>query len=77
VRAFAACCGTQILFEDAPDWPTVDVAIGTLDDPGPFPPGKIIWTEDKLPWVMLDPSIQAWKTVPDREPGQAKAKREQ
>lgn len=64
VRGFAACCGTQILFEDTPDWPTVDVAIATLDEPQPFPPTKAIWTEDKLPWVVLDPLIPAVLTTP-------------
>ena len=64
VRGFAACCGTHILFEDTPDWPTVDIAIATLDDPRPFPPTKAIWTEDKLPWVALDPSIPSSRTVP-------------
>lgn len=57
IRSFAACCGTQILFEDAPQWPRLDVTIATLDDPTPFPPGRAIWIEDKLPWVLLDPSI--------------------
>jgi hypothetical protein len=65
IRCFAACCGTQILFEDAPNWPRVDVAIATLDDPRPFPPGRAIFTEDKLPWVMLDPDIPATLTIPD------------
>ena len=65
IRSFAACCGTQILFEDAPDWPRVDVAIATLDDPKPFRPSRAIWTEDKLPWVMLDPDIPATLTIPD------------
>ena len=71
VRGFASCCGTQILFEDAPDWPRVDVAIATLDDPTPFPPGRAIWTEDKLPWVILDPAVPASRTIPERpqQPG--------
>ena len=64
VRAFAACCGTQILFEDTPDYPSVDVAIATLDDPSPFPPKRSVWTEDKLPWVILDPSLPAALTKP-------------
>jgi hypothetical protein len=69
LRSFASCCGTQILFEDTPDWPTVDVAIATLDDPCPFPPAKAIWTEDRLPWVTLDPSIPSNSPTPPR--GQA------
>ncbi len=70
LRGFAACCGTQILFEHTPESPTVDVAIATLDDPQPFPPTKAIWIEDKLPWVILDPSI------PSSQPHQAETKEE-
>ncbi|MEO5961191.1 MAG: GFA family protein [Opitutaceae bacterium] len=61
IRGFAACCGTHILFEDAPDAATVDVAIATLDDPASFPPEKAIWTEDKLPWMILDPKLPAFR----------------
>jgi hypothetical protein len=54
VRSFAACCGTHLFFEDAPDAQTVDVTIASLDDPVPFAPEMIIWTEDRLPWVSLN-----------------------
>ena len=73
VRGFAACCGTQILFEDTPDWPRVDVAIATLDDPQPFPPTKAIFTEDKLPWVILDSSIPSSLTIPQPEESRSSA----
>jgi hypothetical protein len=57
------------LFEDAPQWPRLDVTIATLDDPTPFPPGRAIWIEDKLPWVLLDPSIPTGApTTPAAEP---------
>jgi GNAT superfamily N-acetyltransferase len=71
VRAFAACCGTQILFEDAPNWPRVDVAIATLVEPRPFRPRRAIWTEDKLPWVILDPEVPASLTQPDSQAPQS------
>ena len=64
IRSFAECCGTQILFEDAPGWPKVDVAIATLDDPQPFRPTRAIWTEDKLPWVILNPEIPSTLRTP-------------
>jgi hypothetical protein len=54
VRSFAACCGTHLFFEDAPESATVDVAIASLDDPAPFAPEMTIWTEDHLPWVPLN-----------------------
>jgi hypothetical protein len=56
VRSFAACCGTHLFFEDALDAESVDVALASLDDPTPFPPRMSIWTEDRLPWVILDES---------------------
>jgi hypothetical protein len=55
MRSFAACCGTPILFQVSPDSEWVDVTIVSLDDPGPYRPERIIWIEDKLPWVALDP----------------------
>jgi hypothetical protein len=61
VRSFASCCGTQLFFEAAPDAATIDIAIATLDDPTPFPPAMIIWTEDRLPWVQLDPGLPAYR----------------
>lgn len=60
LRGFAACCGTPILFEEAADAETVDVTIASLDQPGLFAPEKAIWTEDRLPWVPLNPSLPAF-----------------
>lgn len=59
IRSFAACCGTHLFFEDEPNSATIDVTIASLDDPTPFPPRKAIWTEDRLPWVILDPNLPA------------------
>ena len=57
VRSFAACCGTHLFFEDADGAPTVDVTIASLDDPTPCAPTRVIWTEDRLPWVVLDGAL--------------------
>jgi len=51
----------------------VDVAIATLDDPRPFPPAKAIFTEDKLPWVILDSSIPSSLTIPQPEESRSSA----
>ena len=61
VRSFAACCGTHLFFEDAPNTSNVDVTIASLDDPVPFPPEMTIWTEDRLPWVALDECRPTYK----------------
>jgi hypothetical protein len=68
IRSFAACCGTHLFFEDSPGADTIDVTIASLDDPAPFAPRKIIWTEDRLPWVTLDPRLPAFRQRSDAKP---------
>jgi hypothetical protein len=60
VRSFASCCGTPILFQVSEDSESIDVTIVSLDDPSSYRPEIIIWTEDKLPWVMLDPEMPSY-----------------
>jgi hypothetical protein len=57
VRSFAVCCGTPLFFAEAGDSPTVDFTVCSLDDPAPFAPRKAIWTEDRLPWVVLNEAL--------------------
>jgi len=60
IRSFASCCGTPLLFEETPGAELIDVTIAALDNPRLFPPLKNIWTEDKLPWVKLDPDLPSF-----------------
>jgi hypothetical protein len=46
-----------LFFEETNDSETIDMTIASLDDPAPFAPQKVIWLEDKLPWVKLDESL--------------------
>src|SRR5262245_9019388 len=62
--SFAACCGTQLLCEHSDDSKMIDVAIASLDDSTPFAPQKVIFLEDKLPWVVIDESIPSFQTIP-------------
>jgi hypothetical protein len=61
IRSFAACCGTHLFFEDGKDSDAIDVTIASLDDPTPFAPTKVIFLEDKLPWMMINESIPCSK----------------
>jgi hypothetical protein len=70
IRSFAACCGTQLFFEDSTDSENIDVAIASLDDPTPFAPQKIIFLEDKLPWVVIDQARPSFQTVPTKKPNE-------
>jgi hypothetical protein len=57
VRSFAACCHTPILFQDSQDSQWLDVTIVSLADPGSYSPSAEIWTDDKLPWIVLNPEL--------------------
>jgi hypothetical protein len=61
LRSFASCCGTPLFMQDEADSEWIDVTVASLDDPEAFPPEAAIWTEDKLPWVKLDPSRRAFR----------------
>src|SRR4029453_9046385 len=56
LRSFASCCGTPLFIQDEVSSEWIDVTVASLDDPKTFHPEAAIWTEDKLPWVKLDPS---------------------
>ena len=60
LRSFASCCGTPLFMQDEVTSEWIDVTVASLDDPTSFPPKAAIWTEDKLPWVELDPSRPAF-----------------
>jgi hypothetical protein len=64
IRSFAACCGTHLFFEDTKESDAIDVTIASLDDPTPFAPTKVIWLEDKLPWVVIDESLPSFPKTP-------------
>jgi hypothetical protein len=70
LRSFAACCGTPLFFQDNEASASIDVTIASLDDPESYSPAVAIWTEDRLPWAVLDPSRQTYKQ--GRETGQTK-----
>ncbi len=53
IRSFAGCCGTPLFFNEGIEGRPIGVTIATLDDPAPYPPEISIWTEDRLPWIVL------------------------
>ena len=57
LRSFAACCGTHLFFRESTTAEWIDVTIASLDAASGFAPEKAIWTEDKLPWVSLNPKL--------------------
>ena len=58
-RGFCPHCGCQITFQtdDAPG--ELDVTLATLDDADRHAAIRHIWTDSKLPWLILDPDLPA------------------
>ncbi len=61
LRSFAACCGTPLFFQDNDASASIDVTIASLDHPENYSPTVAIWTEDRLPWAMLNSSRPAFQ----------------
>ena len=61
LRSFASCCGTPLFIQDDVNSEWMDVTVVSLDDPETMRPEAAIWTEDKLPWVQLDPTRPAFR----------------
>jgi hypothetical protein len=49
-REFCAVCGSQIAFRDTEIGDTVEINVGTLDDPSQAIPTYHIWYDSRLPW---------------------------
>ena len=70
LRSFAACCGTPLFFQDNDTSAPIDVTIASLDHPESYSPAVAIWTEDRMPWAVLDPSRRTYRQ--GRETGKKK-----
>jgi len=60
-REFCGDCGSQLLFRDTAEAKSVDINVGTLDDPGQVAPRYHIWTESQLAWFKVDDSLPRHK----------------
>jgi len=67
LRSFAACCGTPLFFQDDEASVSIDVTIASLDEPQSYSPEVAIWTEDRLPWVELNPRRKTFRQGRARE----------
>lgn len=49
-REFCAHCGSQIAFRDTDDDATIEINVGTLDDPTSVTPRYHIWCNSRVSW---------------------------
>ena len=60
-REFCAKCGTQIEYRDDGGAATVDVNVGSLDDPSVVAPECHIWYRSKIPWFQVNDDLPRYE----------------
>lgn len=53
VRTFCGACGTALTYQRADLPSSVDVTLGSMDDPQMLEPKDHTWTESRLGWIHL------------------------
>jgi ribosomal protein S18 acetylase RimI-like enzyme len=66
-RGFCEGCGTPLYMREDGD-PQYEIAMGSLDDPGAFPPSRAVGVESKLRWFDTLAALPARRTDEDRAP---------
>ncbi len=59
-RGFCGDCGSPLTFESQRWAGEVHVTVGTLDEPGDFPPQAHVYAEERLPWLRLDEHLESY-----------------
>jgi hypothetical protein len=65
VRTHCPACGTSLTYRASPD--SIDVTLGSLDDPEAIVPTCETWLSHRLSWEPVDPSRSAFAQSPDDE----------
>jgi hypothetical protein len=57
-RTFCAACGTALTFQHSDEPASIDVTVGSLDDPNGVTPLRHIWTANQLAWLQVDDDLK-------------------
>ncbi len=66
-RGFCNQCGSSISYHKI-GGDSVDITVGTFDDPNSVKPAKHIWDKRRIHWINLDdglPHFSEWSTSAD------------
>jgi hypothetical protein len=60
VRTFCARCGTALTYQrlDLPD--SIDVTLGSMDDPERLKPEDHTWTDSRISWVVAGDQLPSY-----------------
>jgi len=60
LRTFCRQCGTPLTYRNERDQGTLDVTIGTLDDPNAFPPTHHSWLSHDISWLKFGDGLPTY-----------------
>ena len=60
-RELCSLCGTQIAFRESGSATTVDVNVGSLDDPSITVPDHHIWCQSQIPWFDTSDTLPRYQ----------------
>lgn len=67
-REFCAACGTQIAFRAIQAPKTIDVTLGSLDQPSAIAPQYHIWCQSRVSWLHINDELPQYQDAgPDGE----------
>jgi len=59
-RTFCSNCGTALTYQRADVPSSIDVTLGSMDEPETLTPQDHTWTESRLSWIFLDDQLPAY-----------------
>jgi hypothetical protein len=54
IRTFCAHCGTALTYQRSDLPQSIDITLGSMDDPTVLQPEDHTWTESRLAWIVLN-----------------------
>jgi hypothetical protein len=67
-REFCGTCGTQVCYRDTRSAESVDVNVGSLDEPAAISPRCHIFTGAQLPWLSIDDDLPRYEGAGPNSP---------
>ena len=60
IRTFCSRCGTALTYQRLDLLDSIDVTLGSMDDPEKIKPEDHTWTESRISWIVLSDHLPAY-----------------
>lgn len=70
-RGFCSACGSTLTMHEEVLEDRVQVALGSLDEPGQVKVDDHVWTQEKIPWLEIEDKLPRFPTSSTAVPSKA------